>query len=105
MRNGNRGWEAFGSVFSIGYLLLGIFQLTAIMAGAHVWWDLGTISSGIVGLALAYIPIVGTIAGIAGAHSGFGWSWPLAMLLFLWPYALAALLMGAAALYSKATGK
>ena len=101
MRNGNSAWGALGAVLPIGYFLLGLFQLAAIMAGAQVWWGLGTISSGIVGLVLAYIPVVGTVVGIAGAHSGFGWSWPVAALLFLWPYVLAALFVGISAVFSK----
>jgi hypothetical protein len=105
MQNGNSAWGALGALLPIGYFLLGIFQLAAIMAGAQVWWGLGTISSGIVGFVLAYIPIVGTLAGIAGAHSGFHWSWPFAALLFLWPYALAALAMGISAAFSKVASK
>jgi hypothetical protein len=75
-------------MLGVGYFLLGLIQMVAVMYGAHAWWHLGHTTSFLLALILAYIPVLGTIAGIVGAHAGFGWGWGACSLLFLWPYAL-----------------
>jgi hypothetical protein len=79
---------ALGGLLKLVYFLVGVLQFAAIMSAAHVWWGLGTIWSIVVAAILAYIPFVGTVAGILGAHTGWGWGWPASLLLFLWPYVL-----------------
>ncbi len=73
----------------IVYFGLGLVQLAAIMEGLKSTLKgpallLAFLLSAIV----SYIPIVGTILGIRGAISGWGWSPLGAILFFCWPYAL-----------------
>lgn len=103
--NMTKSANAIGALLPLGYFLLGIFQLAAIMEGAQAWWGLGNVSSFLVGALLAYVPVVGTVAGITGAHAGFGWSWPVSLLLFLWPYALLLLAMAWGSLSTKSQSR
>ncbi len=49
------------------YLLIGLVQLFAIVTGIQAWWGLHWIVSAPVAFFLAYIPVLGTLTGIAGA--------------------------------------
>jgi len=81
-----------------GYLALGAVQFFAIISGVQalgVHWVL----SGLLALFLAYMPIVGTAAGVYGAVTAWGWSLTHALALFVGPLVVAmilALLMMAA---------
>ncbi len=75
----------------IGYLLylgLGLFQVFAIMDGLNGWIGLYWIIAVPVALVLAYIPIVGTVIGMFGAVTVWGWSWLEAVSLFVGPLVL-----------------
>lgn len=75
-------------VVYIAYLLLGIFQIAAIMAGLEDWVGLHWILSIIIAAPIAYIPILGTIVGMFGAVEAWHWSWLQATGLFFGPLAL-----------------
>ncbi len=90
-----------GCAIQIVWFGIGCAQLFAIMDFAALHWGLGSFISFIVGLLLAYIPIVGTGCGICGAVYAWGWSWWAACLLYLWPYPLFALVMLFAAVSEK----
>lgn len=82
---------------NIGFLVLGLFQLAAIMSGLEEF-GLHWILAGILSFVLAYIPIIGTGLGVYGAVAGWGWSWAKALGLFFGPLvAIAALLLIASA--------
>lgn len=70
------------------YIPLGLLQILAFAAGLNVWLGI----PGGVGLAIAFfigpIPILGTILGMVGAHSAWGWSWLASFLLFFGPIVL-----------------
>ena len=91
--------EKLGGVAAIVYLAIGFVQLLATIKGIQVWLGLPWIFAAFLSLIIAYIPIVGTIAGIKGATAAWGWSlWP-AITFFCWPYVfyIAAVAAGGAA--------
>lgn len=83
----------------IAYLILGLFQLAAVMAGLEDWMGLHWIIAAPLALFIAYIPLVGTIVGMFGAVTAWHWSWLQAGVLFLGPFVVIAVMaMGAGAL-------
>ncbi|USG61466.1 hypothetical protein NBZ79_00560 [Sneathiella marina] len=76
-----------GAAAYFGYFLLGVFQIAAIMAGVEYWLGWHWVFSAFIGLFLAYIPVIGTVAGVTGAI--YGWGWPVlqAVVLFFGPLA------------------
>jgi hypothetical protein len=90
----------------VGYVLytfLGLFQIAATIAGVQHWLGIHWIVASAIALVIAWTPIIGTVLGMVGAHSVWGWSWPSAFLLFLGPlFVIAAFAFGAAALERKA---
>lgn len=80
--------EKLGCVAVIVYLMIGFVQLLATIKGIQIWFSVPWILAAFLSLIIAYIPIVGTIAGIKGATAAWGWSlWP-AIAFFCWPYVL-----------------
>lgn len=77
-----------GGGFYLGYLLSGLFLLAAIMSGLVSWWDDPGFLAFIVALFEVYIPILGTVVGVVGAHEAWGWGWPMAIGLFFGPLIL-----------------
>lgn len=75
------------------YFLVGILQLVAMMAGLEYWlgfelhWAVWVFGFPLL-LALAELPIIGTIAGITGAVHGWNWTYPWAIAFFCGPYVL-----------------
>ena len=85
--------------FAVGYLLLGFLQFFAI-------WDYLSAGDGgffsFIGAAfLAYIPLVGGVFGVLGAHDIWGWSWGGAVSLMFGPPILAFAIYMLAAMFSK----
>ncbi|HBV4816879.1 TPA: hypothetical protein MYU56_003548 [Klebsiella pneumoniae] len=66
----------------IVYIVVGIFQLTAIMAGLESWWGLHWIIAAPIAFIISYIPLVGSIVGMIGAMDVCRWEWWQAGLLF-----------------------
>ena len=51
----------------IVYIVVGLFQLAAIMAGLESWWGLHWIIAAPIAFIVSYIPFVGAIVGMVGA--------------------------------------
>ena len=78
-------------IFYLCYFAIGTVQLFACWAGAQVWFDIGPILAFIIGIFLAYIPIIGTLLGIYGAITAWDWSLFNAILLFFGPFVIAGI--------------
>lgn len=69
----------------IPYLLLGLFQIVATIAGIEHWLGIHWFFAGIIAIFVASMPVIGTVLGMAGAHYAWGWSWLAAFFLFFGP--------------------
>ena len=70
----------------IGYVLLGLFQTIAVIAGLEGWTGLHWIITVPFAVYIAYIPVVGTVIGMIGAVNAWHWSWLHAGGLFIGPF-------------------
>lgn len=75
-------------VAAIVYLAIGFVQLLATIKGIQIWLNAPWIIAAFLSFVIAYIPIIGTIAGIKGATAAWGWSLWGAIAFFCWPYVL-----------------
>lgn len=57
------------------YMAVGFVQLAAVMAGLESWWDLNGFFSFILAAFIAFIPVIGTVVGMAGAMQAWHWEW------------------------------
>jgi len=71
---------------SIAYIILGLFQFAAVMAGLEDWIGLHWIIAGPLAFFIAYMPLVGTVVGVFGAVTAWHWSWMQAGGLFFGPF-------------------
>ena len=85
--------------FWVGYFLLSLLQFFAI-------WDY--LSAGAGGffsffgaIFLAYIPVVGSVLGVLGAHDIWGWSWGGAIALIFGPLLFMLMIAPLAVMFSK----
>ena len=66
-----------------GYLMFGLFQIVATASGIQhltgMWWLVCWFGALLVG----WIPLVGTAFGVYGAYSGWKWSLPTSVALFV----------------------
>lgn len=85
-----------GALLFFLYLALGLFQMAAIVVGLEEWIGLHWLLALPAALIIAYMPLLGTIVGMAGAVSGWGWSLSAAAALFLGPFCIVALVAVAA---------
>lgn len=83
--------NALQTILGVAYFFLGILQFVFITAGVQDWLGVHWFFSAFVAFILAYMPVVGTVLGILGAVSGFGWNFPLAIIFFCWPYVMFAI--------------
>lgn len=74
------------AIVFIGYIVLGLFQLAAVMTGFEDWVGLHWIIAAPLALFIAYIPLVGTVVGMFGAVTAWHWSWLQAGGLFFGPF-------------------
>lgn len=72
--------------FRIFFIICGVLQFFALTAGFAKVFPNHNIIFAIVSLALAFLPFVGTILGIWGAHSAWNWSLFEAVIIFSVPY-------------------
>ncbi len=79
-----------GFLMMVGYLALGFMQLSATMTGLQDVWGWPWIFAAPVAFLTAYIPLLGTVAGMVGAVYGWGWSWAQAGVLFFGPFIVIA---------------
>jgi hypothetical protein len=84
---------------------MGLLQLAAIQAGLTGWLGLHWIIAIPVSLFLAYVPVVGTVLGCAGAINVWHWDVLWALLLFFGGLALALGFGGVASLMSYLGGR
>jgi hypothetical protein len=76
-----------------GYLMFGLFQIVATASGIQhltgMWWLLCWFGA----LLIGWIPLVGTAFGVYGAYSGWKWSLPTSVALFICVPAVLLLLL------------
>lgn len=82
------GYKAVQGIGFLVYMALGLLQLAAVISGLENWLGLHWIIAVIIALFVAYIPVVGSVLGVAGAIVGWGWEWWQAGLLFFGGLAL-----------------
>lgn len=73
-------------LFPIIYFASSIMQFFATYAYFAHAHDMNGILSFFLAIISCWIPILGTVLGVLGAHDGWGWSWTGSILLFIWPY-------------------
>jgi len=78
----------FAVMLVILYLIMGVVQFFAIIAGVHIWWGIGWLEAAIASFALTYTPLVGAALSVVGAVSAWGWNYIAAAALFFFPYIL-----------------
>ena len=78
--------QLFGSLFGIGYFVLGIVQWVATLDGLEIWFGISGFFAFILSGLISYIPLIGTIAGFKGAMDVWGWSFLEAGALFFGPF-------------------
>jgi len=66
-----------------GYLIFGLVQIAATASGIEhltgLWWPICWIGAILIG----WIPMIGTVLGINGAHAQWEWSLPASCALFI----------------------
>jgi len=98
-QNMDAGEHTMQALVFIAYIILGLCQLAAVMAGLEVWIGLHWIIAAPLAFFIAYIPLVGTIVGMFGAVTAWHWSWVQAGGLFFGPFAVIVVMaMGAGVL-------
>ena len=70
----------------IGYVLLGLFQTIAVIAGLEDWMGLHWIITVPLAFCIAYIPVIGTVSAMFSAVNAWNWSWLHAGGLFFVPF-------------------
>lgn len=81
----NKFLLGLSGLYGIAFFAYGIICFLATLAGIEIWFGVNTFFAFIISLFIAYIPIIGTIAGFIGAVDGWGWSNLQAGLLFFGP--------------------
>ncbi len=72
------------SLSKFGYIVMGFVQFAAIWSLFSGHWGWHWLPAGMFALFLSYIPLIGSICGLAGAIMVWEWPWWLALLLFFW---------------------
>ena len=80
-------------IIPVGYFVLGIIQLFATIDGLAYWFGISGFFAAILAFFVAYIPLIGTIAGFKGAMDVWGWSFLEAGALFFGPFLVIVLLV------------
>ena len=81
--------KALGLIF---YLVLGLVQFFATIAGLQVALGTGLVVNIVLSLLVAWLPMIGTITAIYGAIVGWGWPWVWALAVFGGPVVVLMLL-------------
>jgi hypothetical protein len=92
-----------GTVLAIGYFGLGIIQWWATIDGLEYWFDISGFMAFILSGFIAYIPLIGTIAGFKGAMDVWGWDFMEAALLFFGPFGVIAVVAILGSILDKAS--
>lgn len=75
----------FSGFGGIGFGVMGFLQVAAALAGINHWLGIGTFFSSLIAIIVGFPPLIGTVAGVMGAHYGWGWDWKWALFLYLAP--------------------
>lgn len=87
--------KAFAQIaFGLAYAVVALFQWGAEIAGLRDVLGWPSFFCWIVAALTSWIPVVGTAAGIWGAHAAWEWEWVPSFALFLGVPALGVLLVG-----------
>ena len=92
-----------GTVLAIGYFGLGIIQWWATIDGLEYWFDISGFMAFILSGFIAYIPLIGTIAGFKGAMDVWWWDFMEAALLFFGPFGVIAVVAILGSILDKAS--
>ena len=76
----------------VGWMVLGLFHLTAATAGVQVWLGVGGVAAALVALFAGALPFVGTGLALFGAQAAWGWHWLESALALLGPFFIVAAL-------------
>lgn len=76
--------KIFNVVIGIAYLVIGIVQIVATIDGIKEWLGINGLFAGFIAFIVGYIPIVGSICGVFGAHYAWGWGLLPSIALFFW---------------------
>lgn len=76
----------------IVYFITSVMQFFATYSYFSTVHDMNGFISFILAIITCWIPLLGTILGVLGAHDGWGWSWFASIMLFIWPFVFAVLL-------------
>ncbi len=83
------------------YLALGLFQWFAVVDGIRHWLDIGAFFAIVIAFFVSWMPLVGTISGVLGAHYAWQWSWFSALALFFGPQVVMLIIVFAIAGFEK----
>lgn len=76
--------KAFAQIaFGLAYAVVAIFQWVAEIDGLHQVLEWPTFFCWLLAALTSWIPVVGTAAGIWGAHAAWEWDWLPSFALFL----------------------
>lgn len=78
--------QVLGPIVFIGLALL---QIGATISGLELWLGIPSIIAVFLALLFAWMPLLGTVVGMYGAVSAWGWSWAMAGGLFFGPFLVA----------------
>ena len=92
-----------GTILAIGYFGLGIIQWWATIDGLEYWFDISGFMAFILSGFIAYIPLIGTIAGFKGAMDVWGWDFMEAALLFFGPFGAIAVVAILGSIFDKSS--
>jgi hypothetical protein len=79
-------------LISIMYAIISVVQFFATFSYFATVHDMNGFLSFILAIITCWIPLLGTILGVLGAHDGWGWSWSASLLLFVGPFIVLGLL-------------
>ena len=100
--------EKLGCAAALIYFGIGTIQLLATIKGIQIWTGMPWLISAFISMFVAYIPLVGTVAGIKGATDAWGWGFWSSVAFFCWPYVIYVLAIavgGVSTLMSRRPGK
>lgn len=84
------------TVAVLSYFAIGIVQIAAIVSFFNAYWGWWLLPSILVASFVAYIPLLGALAGMYAAIEVWNWAWYWAVLLFFFPIILGVLGAGLA---------
>ena len=93
--------QALPMTVGIGYFVIGIVQFFAIVEGLAHWFGISGFVAFILSLFIAYIPLIGSVAGFTVAIDVWGWSTLEAGSLFFCPVVLLFVLSWISGMISK----